>query len=69
MPKQEKTNMTNFDREALLGYPSETFRYDLARWNGPRLVLITEAYGKRSSEPLLGTVVLPSTTQDERVWR
>ena len=46
------------------------FRYDLARWNGPRLILVTDdSPSKRSSVPLLGTVVLPSATQDERVWR
>jgi hypothetical protein len=35
------------------------FRYDLATWNGPRLILITDLVGKRSTVPLLGTVVLP----------
>jgi len=40
------------------------FRYDLATWNGPRVILITnESPSKRSSIPLLGTVVLPSATQ------
>ena len=48
----------------------QPFRYDLARWNGPRLILVTDdSPSKRSSIPLLGTVVLPSATQDERVWR
>lgn len=44
-----------------------TFRYDLAWFNSPRLILITEDTGKRSSVPLLGTVVLPSASQ-RRAW-
>ena len=44
----------------------ETFRYDLATWNGPRLILITDLAGKRSTVPLLGTVVLPSATQTRK---
>ena len=39
------------------------FRYDLATWNGPRVILITDSVGKRSDVPLLGYVVLPSATQ------
>jgi hypothetical protein len=40
------------------------FRYDLNKWNGPRLILITdESPTKRSNIPLLGIVVLPSATQ------
>jgi hypothetical protein len=41
-----------------------TFRYDVATWNGPRVILITnESPSKRSNIPLLGTVVLPSASQ------
>lgn len=39
------------------------FRYDLDRFNGCRVILIEDVYGKRSAAPLLGTVVLPSATQ------
>ena len=37
----------------------ETFRYDVANWHEPRIILITELTGKRSECPRLGTVVLP----------
>jgi hypothetical protein len=39
------------------------FRYDLATWNGPRVILVTDNVGKRSTVPLLGYVVLPSASQ------
>lgn len=43
---------------------TETFRYDVATWNGPRVILITDASpSKRSAIPLLGTVVLPASSQ------
>ena len=52
-----------FDGHALC----PTFRYDLATWNGPRIILITDdSPTKRSAIPLLGTVVLPSALQ--RKW-
>lgn len=41
------------------------FRYDLNVWNGARVILITDKTGKRSTVPLLGTVVLPSATQQK----
>lgn len=45
---------------------AETFRYDLATLNGPRLILVMgDSPSKRSDIPLLGTVVLPSATR----WR
>ena len=41
-----------------------TFRYDVATWNGPRVILITdESPSQRSAIPLLGVVVLPSASQ------
>jgi len=42
------------------------FRYDLDKWNGPRVILITDTVGKRSDCPKLGTVVLPAATQGVR---
>ena len=35
------------------------FRYDLANFNEPRIILITDLVGKRSDVPRLGYVVLP----------
>jgi hypothetical protein len=35
------------------------FRYDLASFSEPRIILITEETGKRSECPRLGYVVLP----------
>jgi hypothetical protein len=40
--------------------PFETFRYDLASLSEPRVVLITDMLGKRSTLPRLGHVVLPA---------
>ncbi len=38
----------------------ETFRYDLASFREPRVILIIDANGKRSEVPRLGYVVLPN---------
>lgn len=46
---------------------AETFRYDLASLNEPRVVLITDLCGKRSALPRLGYVVLP-TRGLKRKW-
>jgi len=47
---------------------TETFRYDMATFNGPRLILITDdSPSKRSAIPQLGTIVLPSASQ-RRAW-
>lgn len=35
------------------------FRYDIANYGEPRIILITDLVGKRSDVPRLGTVVLP----------
>jgi hypothetical protein len=49
MSRAEKCQMTN-----------ETFRYDLASPTEPRIILITDLNGKRSTLPRLSYVVLPS---------
>jgi hypothetical protein len=38
----------------------ETFRYDIASFREPRIILITDANGRRSEVPRLGHVVLPN---------
>lgn len=43
------------------------FRYDLADFNSPRIILITdESPNRRSEIPLLGYVVLPACSQPKR---
>jgi hypothetical protein len=37
-----------------------TFRYDIANFNEPRIILIDNLCGKRSTVPRLGYVVLPN---------
>jgi hypothetical protein len=38
---------------------NETFRYDVAAYSEPRIILITDLIGRRSDVPRLGYVVLP----------
>jgi hypothetical protein len=45
-----------------------TFRYDLASWKEPRIILIEDANGKRSDVPRLGYVVLPSANRPSQPW-
>jgi hypothetical protein len=40
--------------------PANLFRYDLAAFNDPRIILITDHNGKRSELPRLNYVVLPA---------
>jgi hypothetical protein len=40
--------------------PNECFRYDIANFGEPRIILITDLVGKRSTVPRLGHVVLPN---------
>ena len=40
-------------------YQTDTFRYDLAAPNEPRIILITNLEGSRREVPRLGYVVLP----------
>lgn len=41
----------------------EIFRYDLASFSEPRIILITDLIGKRSDVPRLGYVVIPQTAK------
>lgn len=45
-----------------------TFRYDLASWTEPRVILIENDLGKRSEVPRLGYVVLPSANRPPQPW-
>ena len=44
----------------------QTFRYDLASFTEPRVILITDLIGKRSEVPRLGYVVLPQIKRTKR---
>lgn len=43
-----------------------TFRYDLASFDEPRIILITDLVGSRRAVPRLGYVVLPQPKGSKR---
>ena len=46
----------------------QVFRYDLASWTEPRIILIENDCGKRSEQERLGYVVLPSANRPPQPW-